>query len=172
MCLLLPETRRNWKRLSRTWRYVTRLFMARGPCLVLQKCRRSSEQKLKYYSYSLTDLAASTAALQAASDEHDGKCPDAVFLCAGASRPGFFIEENEDTLRTGMDNAYWVQAFSALVSYLLSLPLLNLIINVGSCEENGQRRRSGKDRACLVAVGIYVYRWVFFIFPRKTRSTR
>ncbi|KAF8351400.1 oxidoreductase [Amanita rubescens] len=82
----------------------------------LQKSRLSSEQKLKAYSYSLTDLAASTAALQAASDEHGGKCPDAVFLCAGASRPSFFIEENEDTLRRGMDNAYWVQAFSALAA--------------------------------------------------------
>ncbi len=147
--------------------------MARIPCLVLQKSRQSSEQKLKAYSYSLTDSVASTAALQEASDDHGGKCPDAVFLCAGASRPGFFIEENEDTLRRGMDNAYWVQAFSALVSYpILSFQLLDLTVNVGSREENGRRRRSGKDRVCLIAIGIYVYHWVFFIFPRKTRSTR
>jgi 3-dehydrosphinganine reductase len=42
--------------------------------------------------------------------------PDAMFLCAGKSTPGFFVEEDEDSLRQGMDNGYWVQAWSSLVS--------------------------------------------------------
>ncbi|KAF8745952.1 hypothetical protein AX14_004247 [Amanita brunnescens Koide BX004] len=82
----------------------------------LEKSRQSPEQKLKAYSYSLVDSAASAAALQEASDDHGGKCPDAVFLCAGASRPGFFIEQDEDSLKRGMDDAYWVQALSALAA--------------------------------------------------------
>ena len=85
--------------------------------LVSQKSRQSPEQKLKAYSHSLTDSAGSAAALQEASDEHGGKCPDTVFLCAGASHPGFFIEQDEDSLKRGMDDTYWVQALSALVSH-------------------------------------------------------
>lgn len=68
------------------------------------------------YSFSLNDASSSAAAFEAACNGNGGKCPDAVFLCAGASRPGFFIEEDEATLKLGMDNGYWVQAWSALVS--------------------------------------------------------
>jgi 3-dehydrosphinganine reductase len=39
-----------------------------------------------------------------------------MFLCAGKSTPGFFVEEDEDSLRKGMDNGYWVQAWTSLVS--------------------------------------------------------
>ncbi|KAK2466259.1 hypothetical protein APHAL10511_001901 [Amanita phalloides] len=83
---------------------------------ILERVRQSPEQVLKAYSYSLTDSVSSTAALQAASDAHGGRCPDAVFLCAGTARPGFFLEESGDTLKRGMDDAYWVQAFSALAA--------------------------------------------------------
>ncbi|KAF8897594.1 oxidoreductase [Infundibulicybe gibba] len=82
----------------------------------LEKARQSPKQILKSYSYSLNEAESSAAALDAASDDHDGKCPDAVFLCAGASRPGFFVEEDEASLRLGMDNGYWVQAWSALAA--------------------------------------------------------
>ena len=110
-----------------------------SPYLVSQKSRQSPEQKLKAYSYSLVDSAASAAALQEASDDHGGKCPDAVFLCAGASRPGFFIEQDEDSLKRGMDDAYWVQALSALVSHRISSLYHHLdhSNDVGSREENG-----------------------------------
>ncbi|KAF8639911.1 hypothetical protein AX17_001162 [Amanita inopinata Kibby_2008] len=82
----------------------------------MEQVRQTPEQLLKTYSYSLTDSNSSAAALQAASDGHAGKCPDAVFLCAGTSRPGFFLEEDEHSLRRGMDDAYWVQALSALAA--------------------------------------------------------
>jgi 3-dehydrosphinganine reductase len=67
------------------------------------------------YSFSLNDASASEAAFEAAAQEHGGKCPDAVFLCAGTARPGFFLEENEASLKQSMDDIYWVQAWSALV---------------------------------------------------------
>ncbi|KAF9075727.1 oxidoreductase [Rhodocollybia butyracea] len=80
----------------------------------MEKFRQGSNQVLKCYSYSLTDAEGSSAALEAASQDHGGKQPDAVFLCAGASRPGFFVEEEGDSLRKGMDDSYFVQAYSAL----------------------------------------------------------
>jgi 3-dehydrosphinganine reductase len=80
-----------------------------------QKARQNPEQVLKAYSFSLTDAASSAAALEAACQAHEGRNPDAVLLCAGASTPGFFVEEDEQSLRKGMDDGYWVQAWSALV---------------------------------------------------------
>lgn len=59
--------------------------------------------------------AGSAAALQAASEAHGGRCPDAFFLCAGASRPSFFIDQNEESMRKDMDSSYGAQAFTALV---------------------------------------------------------
>ncbi|KAE9410618.1 NAD(P)-binding protein [Gymnopus androsaceus JB14] len=80
----------------------------------LEKFRTSPNQVLRSYSYSLTDPESSAAALESAAQEHGGKVPDAVFLCAGAATPGFFVEENASSLQKGMDNTYWVQAYSAL----------------------------------------------------------
>lgn len=82
----------------------------------MEKARQYPEQILNAYSFSLTESAASDAALQAASEAHGGKCPDAVFLCAGTARPGFFAEQDEGSLRRGMDDVYWVQALSALAA--------------------------------------------------------
>ncbi|KAG5649005.1 hypothetical protein DXG03_000354 [Asterophora parasitica] len=82
----------------------------------LENARQTPNQVLKMYSFSLTDASSSAAALEAASVGHGGKCPDAVFLCAGAARPGFFVEEDEVSLKQGMDNGYWVQAWSALAA--------------------------------------------------------
>lgn len=84
----------------------------------MKKVRQTPNQVLKIYSFSLSEESSSTAAFDAACNGNGRKCPDAVFLCAGSARPGFFIEEDETSLRQGMDNAYWVQAWSALVSHL------------------------------------------------------
>ncbi|KAG6917909.1 hypothetical protein DXG01_000518 [Tephrocybe rancida] len=82
----------------------------------LESVRQTPNQILKAYSFPLNDANSSAAAFEAASNGNGGKCPDAVFLCAGASRPGFFVEEDEASLRRGMDNGYWVQAWSALAA--------------------------------------------------------
>ncbi|KAF9464492.1 oxidoreductase [Collybia nuda] len=82
----------------------------------LEKARQTPSQVLKMYSFSLNEESSSAAALEAACNGNGGKCPDALFLCAGSARPGFFIEEDEASLRQGMDNAYWVQAWSALAA--------------------------------------------------------
>jgi 3-dehydrosphinganine reductase len=80
----------------------------------VEKYRINPDQKLRTYSFSLTDADASEAALEAASQAHGGILPDAVFLCAGSSTPGFFVEEDAKSLQKGMDNTYWVQAYTAL----------------------------------------------------------
>lgn len=80
-----------------------------------QSKRQSENQKIEFYSHSLDDAAESAAALDAASKPFDGRAPDAVFLCAGRATPGFFVEQTAESLKKGMDDGYWVQAWSALV---------------------------------------------------------
>ncbi|KAF8655302.1 hypothetical protein AX16_003199 [Volvariella volvacea WC 439] len=80
----------------------------------MEKVRQSPDQLLKAYSYSLTEAAAAAEAFDVACEVHQGKPPDAVFLCAGTSYPGFFIEEDEASMKRGMEQSYWIQAWSAL----------------------------------------------------------
>ena len=85
--------------------------------LQTQKVRKTPDQIFKAYSFALNSEAASAAAVAAASEPFGGRCPDAVFMCAGASRPGFFVEQDEASLRQGMEITYYAQAFTALVSF-------------------------------------------------------
>ncbi|KAJ4478179.1 oxidoreductase [Lentinula aciculospora] len=80
----------------------------------LEGFRQNPDQIIRSYSFSLTDADASKSALEAASKDHGGKYPDAVFMCAGAATPGFFVEEDAQSMQKGMDNTYWVQAYTAL----------------------------------------------------------
>ncbi|KAI0959479.1 hypothetical protein AcW1_004292 [Taiwanofungus camphoratus] len=82
----------------------------------LEAVRQTPNQLLKAYSYAVDSAAGASAALEAACRPHGGRCPDAVFLCAGKSTPGFFVEQDEASLRKGMDETYWAQASSALVA--------------------------------------------------------
>jgi len=85
----------------------------------IQSARQSDGQKFAYYSYSLTSAKESQEALQAVIAGHNGETPDAVFLCAGGSKPKFFVEMSEEELVQGMDMGYWVQAWTAWVCFLL-----------------------------------------------------
>lgn len=82
----------------------------------LQNARQTPNQLLFAYSYDVGKDEEAETALREACKPHEGRSPDAVFLCAGKSTPGFFLEETASTLRRGMDEAYWVSAYSALVS--------------------------------------------------------
>lgn len=77
--------------------------------------RKYPGQKLLAYSFSLYTAAESAAALDAACAPHDGNAPDAVFTCAGAARPMYFVEMTEEDMRRGMDDAYWIQAWTIFV---------------------------------------------------------
>ncbi|KAF9515283.1 hypothetical protein BS47DRAFT_1376318 [Hydnum rufescens UP504] len=74
---------------------------------ILEASRVDKNQIIKSYSFSLTAAESSAAALEAAY---------ALFLCAGASKPKFFVEMTEEEMSQGMDNGYWVQAWTALAA--------------------------------------------------------
>ena len=74
--------------------------------------------------------AGALASIKAASEPFDGRCPDAYFLIAGSATPGFFVEQDEASLRSGMDETYWAQAFSALASSMTSRLGLSVLIEL------------------------------------------
>ncbi len=80
-----------------------------------QKARKNPEQVFRCYSFPVNTEDGSAAAIKAASEPFGGRCPDAFFLCAGASRPGFFVEQSEESIKQGMEQTYYAQAFTALV---------------------------------------------------------
>ncbi|TFY59680.1 hypothetical protein EVJ58_g5629 [Rhodofomes roseus] len=82
----------------------------------LEAARQTQDQVLKYYSFALNSEAGAVAAIEAASEAHGGRSPDAFFFCAGKSTPGFFVEQDEASMRKGMDETYWAQAPSALAA--------------------------------------------------------
>ncbi|KAI8969871.1 oxidoreductase [Trametes punicea] len=82
---------------------------------ILEGARQNPTQILRAYSFAVDSEAGSLAALKAASEPFDGLCPEALFLCAGAARPSYWVDETEETLRHGMQISYWAQACTALV---------------------------------------------------------
>jgi len=80
----------------------------------MEAVRQSPDQILRSYSYSVDSASGAAAALEAACVAHGGRSPDAMFLCAGKSRPGFWVEQDEESLKRCMDETYWAQAWSAL----------------------------------------------------------
>ncbi|KIK40434.1 hypothetical protein CY34DRAFT_107785 [Suillus luteus UH-Slu-Lm8-n1] len=82
----------------------------------LEANRQSPDQVFKAFSFSLNTAEESAAALQAASDAHSGKVPDAVFACAGAAKPMYLLEMQPEDLSRGMANGYWVQAWTAFAA--------------------------------------------------------
>ncbi|KAG1750529.1 uncharacterized protein EDB91DRAFT_1235048 [Suillus paluster] len=82
----------------------------------LEVLRQSPDQVFKAFSFSLDTAEESAAALRAASDAHGGHVPDAVFACAGASKPMYLLDMQAEDLTRGMTNGYWVQAWTAFAA--------------------------------------------------------
>ncbi|PPQ97052.1 hypothetical protein CVT26_001275 [Gymnopilus dilepis] len=80
---------------------------------LIEQKRVSPSQIFKAYSHPLDSGSAATEALELVCAAHGGEAPDAVFSCAGSSRPLFFVEMEEKDLLDGMTNGYWVQAWTA-----------------------------------------------------------
>ncbi|KAJ6608511.1 oxidoreductase [Mycena sp. CBHHK59/15] len=78
----------------------------------LEGVRKYPQQRLNAHSFSLYTAAESAAALNKVCEPYDGNAPDAVFTCAGTSRPKYFVDMTEEDMRRGMDDAYWVQAWT------------------------------------------------------------
>lgn len=80
-----------------------------------QESRQNPNQEFHIYSFAVNTEAGAAGSVKAASEAHGGRCPDAMFLCAGAARPGFFVDQDEALLKKQMEETYWAQALSALV---------------------------------------------------------
>ncbi|KJA26531.1 hypothetical protein HYPSUDRAFT_36242 [Hypholoma sublateritium FD-334 SS-4] len=82
----------------------------------LEALRVSPAQKFAAYSHALATAPEAVAALDAVCAPYGGEAPDAVFTCAGSSKPMFLVEMEEQDLVEGMSNAYWAQAWTAWAS--------------------------------------------------------
>ena len=99
--------------LGHTHSYV--LTISYLPSHIVQAARLSPSQIITSHSFAVDTHAGALSALDAVAAAHGGRCPDAFFLCAGAGRPGFFVEQTEESLTLQMQETYWAQAWSALV---------------------------------------------------------
>ncbi|WVQ95286.1 hypothetical protein IAU59_002381 [Kwoniella sp. CBS 9459] len=77
------------------------------------KAMASPGQKIKFISADLTDAVTSEQALVKASEPFGGAVPDYILMCAGFSRPKFFVEASTQELKDGFDGVYWVSAWTA-----------------------------------------------------------
>ncbi|KAJ7510448.1 oxidoreductase [Mycena galericulata] len=82
----------------------------------IEKCRQHPNQRMAAYSFSLNTAGESSAALEAVCKPYGGNSPDAVFACAGSSKPKFFMDMSEEDMEQGMVNGYWVQAWTAMAA--------------------------------------------------------
>ncbi|KAJ7163991.1 oxidoreductase [Mycena crocata] len=82
----------------------------------IEKCRQHPNQLLAAYSFSLNTAVDSAAALAAVCKPHDRRSPDAVFACAGSSKPMFFMDMTPEDMVQGMVNGYWVQAWTVMAA--------------------------------------------------------
>lgn len=80
----------------------------------VEKARQNPGQIFKSYPYSLDEPQAAEDALNAACEPHEGKAPDAIFLCAGTARLCYFVEATPEALENGMKISYWIAAYTAL----------------------------------------------------------
>ncbi|EIM91633.1 oxidoreductase [Stereum hirsutum FP-91666 SS1] len=82
----------------------------------LEAARVNKSQIFNSYSFALDAFSTTEDAFNAACEPYGGRSPDAVFLCAGKATPGFYIEQDEESIRRGMDSTFWVASWSAFVA--------------------------------------------------------
>jgi 3-dehydrosphinganine reductase len=109
-----------------------------------QTLRVSPTQSFQAFSFSLASASASAEALAAATAGHN-ESPDAVFCCAGSSKPMFLVEMSEAELDGGMRDGYWVQAWTAWVRRHHLSPLSFVYIRIqAAAKEMAKRGNKGK----------------------------
>ncbi|KIM62236.1 hypothetical protein SCLCIDRAFT_1215304 [Scleroderma citrinum Foug A] len=82
----------------------------------LESLRKSPSQFFDSFSFSLDTADASAAAFAAVCAAHNGQAPDAVFVCAGASRPMYLVDMTPEDFERGMKDGFWVQAWTAFAA--------------------------------------------------------
>lgn len=85
------------------------------------------------HSFSLSTADGARGAVEAEcralAQQSDGKVeiPDAFILCAGSAFPRFWVEAADEQLVQGMEQAYWVQAWTAHVSVHITFTFMAVI---------------------------------------------
>ncbi|KAJ7746369.1 hypothetical protein B0H16DRAFT_1557195 [Mycena metata] len=82
----------------------------------IEKCRKRPDQLFAVYSFDLSTYAGSADALGAVCKAHDDRSPDAIFNCAGSSKPMFLVNMTEHDMSAGMIQGYWVQAWTTMLA--------------------------------------------------------
>lgn len=135
--------------------------------------RKTPNQLLRSYSFDLYDPANAEEALRVACEPHGGRSPDAAFLCAGKSTPGFYVEQTVDSLKRGMDDGYWVQAWSAMVRVHYNLHAVHRsLVHKGGNKPHGEHAGERKDNLRFVHFGPYVDRGLRVVLPCEMGSSR
>ncbi|KAJ1912018.1 3-dehydrosphinganine reductase [Mycoemilia scoparia] len=73
----------------------------------------SRDQKVIYISADCASPSGTKEAIKKASDEHNGQIPYHVFLCAGQSLPGMFIEQDPSVFERNMNINYLGSVYTA-----------------------------------------------------------
>lgn len=132
-----------------------------------QALRVSPTQSFQAFSFSLASASASAEALAAATASHN-EFPDAVFCCAGAAKPMFLVDMSEAEVEGGMRDGYWIQAWTAWVSwYCLLSPFLHLQSYLGGCKRDGKERTKGQDHPRFFDPWIHVVCGLCFVLSRQ-----
>lgn len=108
---------------------IARLLSSRGADLILvartvknlelsleharSYAKNPSIQRFTYISADVTSESENTRILSEAVAWNNGRMPEIVWCCAGASTPGLFIETSTDTLRSQMELNYFATAYLA-----------------------------------------------------------
>ena len=130
------------------------------------------------HSFSLNTAQCSEDALDAECKQlistTKDKCttPDAFFLCAGSSQPGYFVEKTEGQLLYGMEQAYWVEAWTAHVSRFVTLNnfllLLVTTLIAGCVQKTCSTPEAWQNCLRWIDTLSYVFLRVFIIHTGKT----
>ena len=132
----------------------------------------NDRQIIKCFSFSLSTADESSKALEAACVPHGGKSPDAIFLCAGASRPKFIVDSTEQDMLQGMVEGYWVQAWSAMVRNQTCRVTSNINMLLGRHKAYGKRRCQRQNNTRRFDAFVHGLCRIWLVHSRQTRTER
>ena len=74
---------------------------------------RPSSQRFHYFSADLTNPSEPSRVIYEATAWNNGQTPEILFCCAGAARPGLFIDMSNSTIKEQMEVNYYSAAYMA-----------------------------------------------------------
>ncbi|RKP14342.1 oxidoreductase [Piptocephalis cylindrospora] len=86
--------------------------LLRSTTAELEEMRLEENQRFEWVSADLTNKEKAIEAIRTSEERH-GSIPDYVFLCAGASFPGMFVEQDADELASNMSIVYHTALYTS-----------------------------------------------------------